>query len=78
MRGIQFVPKNVTARVGEKVVWINEDNVEHDVVADSGARFHSRAFGQGGRFSYTPSRPGTIAYECNLHVGMTAKVTVTP
>ena len=77
MQDIQFVPKQVTVRVGQKVRWVNDDNVQHDVIADSGARFHSRTFGKGGTFTFTPTKPGTIAYECDLHPGMTGTLTVT-
>ena len=70
MRNIQFSPKDQTVKVGQKVTWVNEDSVDHDVKADSGADFSSDQFGKGGKFSFTPTKPGEIKYECTLHPGM--------
>lgn len=76
MHDIQFQPKDVTVKVGQKVRWVNDDTVQHNVVADSGAHFHSQNFGQGGTFTYTPTKPGTITYECDLHPGMDGTLNV--
>src|SRR3954453_8729536 len=77
MKNIAFSPKNATVKVGQKVTWTNHDAVQHNVVADSGASFKSSDFGQNGTFSFTPTKAGTIKYECTLHPGMTAVLTVT-
>jgi plastocyanin len=45
-------------------------------VAQEGADFESDTFGEGGTFSYTPDRPGTIAYVCTIHPGMDGTLTV--
>jgi plastocyanin len=76
MQNIQFAPKDTTVKVGQKITWVNEDSVDHDVAADSGADFKSDAFGKGGTFEFTPDKAGTIKYECTLHPGMTATLTV--
>lgn len=76
MQNIAFVPKQVTVHVGQRIRWVNDDTVQHDVKADSGARFQSRDFGRGGSFTYTPRATGTIAYECDLHPGMVGTLTV--
>ena len=34
-------------------------------------------FGQGGTYSYTPTKPGKIEYTCTLHPGMDGELTVT-
>ena len=70
MKDIQFVPARSRVKVGDKVTWRNEDPLDHNVIARSGARFKSRAFGQGGTYSFTPKEPGTIKYVCTLHPGM--------
>jgi plastocyanin len=76
MENVQFAPKDTTVKVGQKVKWVNEDSVDHDVTADSGADFKSDSFGKGGTFEFTPDKAGTIKYECTLHPGMTATLNV--
>ena len=76
MQNIQFAPKDTTVKVGQKVTWTNDDNTDHNVTADSGADFKSKDFGNGGTFSFTPDKAGTIKYECTIHPGMTATLTV--
>jgi plastocyanin len=76
MANIAFDPKSTTVKVGQKVTWVNDDSVDHNVTADSGADFKSKDFGKGGTFSFTPTKAGTIKYECTIHPGMTATLTV--
>jgi plastocyanin len=76
MQNIQFAPKDTTVKVGQKVKWVNEDSVDHNVSADSGADFKSDNFGKGGSFEFTADKAGTIKYECTLHPGMTATLNV--
>ena len=77
MKNIAFSPQTVDAKVGQKIDWTNDDAVDHNVTATSGASFRSNDFGQGGTFSYTPTRAGTIAYVCTLHPGMDGTIVVT-
>jgi plastocyanin len=77
MRDIAFAPTEVRVRVGQEIDWTNDDSVDHNVTATSGADFRSDDFGQGGTYSYTPTRAGTIDYVCTLHPGMDATIVVT-
>ena len=78
MKNIQFNPKAQTVKVGEKVTWVNEDDVDHNVVTTGGdAKFESENFGKGGTYSYTPTKAGEIEYTCTLHPGMDGELTVT-
>jgi plastocyanin len=77
MQNIQFSPKDTTVKVGDKVTWTNDDNTDHNVTAQSGADFKSKDFGNGGTFSFTADKAGTIEYVCTIHPGMTATLTVT-
>ena len=76
MQNIAFDPKAVTVKVGQKITWTNDDSVDHNVTADSGADFKSDNFGKDGTFEFTPDKAGTIKYECTIHPGMTATLTV--
>jgi plastocyanin len=76
MQNIAFDPKAVTVKVGQKITWTNGDTTDHNVTADSGADFKSDNFGKDGTFEFTPDKAGTIKYECTIHPGMTATITV--
>lgn len=76
MKDIQFVPKQATVKVGQKVVWTNDEAVQHDVRALEGAKFHSELFGQGGTYEYTPTKAGTLEYDCSVHPGMVGTLVI--
>jgi plastocyanin len=75
MRDIRFDPEKATAKVGQKVCWTNDDDVQHDAVADSG-QFKSSLFGKGETFTTTVDKPGDIPYVCTVHPAMTATLSV--
>jgi len=77
MKNIQFSPKSVTAKVGQTVKWTNDDSVDHNVTATSGATFKSSTFGQGKSYSTKLTKAGTINYVCTIHPGMTGTLIVT-
>jgi plastocyanin len=70
MQNIAFDPTAVTVKVGQKITWTNDDSVDHNVTADSGADFKSKDFGKGGTFTFTATKAGKITYECTLHPNM--------
>jgi len=76
MKDIQFEPKAVKAKVGQTVTWTNDESVEHNVVAKSGADFSSKAFGLGKMFTAKVEEPGKIDYVCTLHPGMDGTIEV--
>lgn len=76
MKNIAFTPRSVTVKVGQKITWTNQEGIDHNVVADSGADFQSDNFGEGKTFTFTPAKTGTIKYECTIHPGMTGTITV--
>ena len=76
MKDLRFHPPRLEVRVGQKVTWRNDDKLDHNVIARSGASFASRAFGGGKSYSFTPRRAGQIAYVCTLHPGMAGRLVV--
>lgn len=76
IENIEFVPKRVTARVGQRVRWTNADPVPHTVAANDGAEFGSRALGRGETFSFVPTKPGTVSYFCTIHEGQVGTLVV--
>jgi plastocyanin len=78
MRDIKFDPENAQATVGDTVCWPNEDEIQHNAVAESGADFESELYGKGETFSTELTEPGTVEYVCTIHPGMTGTIEVTP
>jgi plastocyanin len=76
MVDIKFDPQDATAGVGQEVCWINEDTVDHNAVAESGADFKSELYGKGETFTTAIDSPGTVEYVCTVHPGMTGTLTV--
>ena len=74
MKNIAFNPKSVTVKVGQTVKWVNQDSAPHNV---TGGPLHSPTFGNGGSFTFKPTKAGTISYVCTVHPGMTGKLIVT-
>jgi plastocyanin len=76
MRNFAFSPERVDARVGQTVRWTNEDDAEHNVVAEGAGGFRSPNFGKGGTYEHRLTRRGTIAYVCTIHPGMRGRIVV--
>ncbi len=76
MQNLRFKPDHVQVAVGQKITWRNDENIGHDVKADSGASFSSETFNKDGTYSFTPTKAGTIKYECTLHPGMDGTIDV--
>jgi plastocyanin len=75
MANIQFAPDKATAKVGDTVCWVNDDDIQHDVIAD-GKQFQSALFGKGHTFSWKADKAGSVPYVCSVHPAMTATLTV--
>jgi plastocyanin len=77
MQNTAFSPASISAKVGQTIVWTNEDSFDHNVTAKKGENFKSKNFGQGQTYSYKLDKPGTISYVCTIHPGMQGTITVT-
>jgi plastocyanin len=78
MKDIKFAPETATVKTGQKVCWVNDDTVQHDAQAESGADFKSELFGKGQTFTATVSKAGTVHYVCSVHPGMHGTLDVKP
>jgi len=72
-----FKPETITVPVGSTVIWKNDDDTVHTVVALDGT-FRSQALDTEDKFSFTFDKAGTFEYFCSLHPYMKAKVVVAP
>jgi plastocyanin len=76
MKDTQFQPEKANANKGQQVCWINEDAIQHNAVAESGASFKSELFNKGETFTTTVDKAGTVKYVCTVHPGMTGQLEV--
>lgn len=81
MKNSQFTPQNIKVKKGTTVTWVNEDTVQHNVVAfdpsdQSGLPAQNQLFGNGLSYSYTFEIIGTFKYKCTPHPFMTGSVEV--
>ena len=77
MHNIQFEPKTQKVKVGQKVCWVNDDDVQHDVEADNN-QFHSALFGKDNHFTTKITKAGEVSYVCTVHPNMTATLKFSP
>jgi len=80
-----FAPNPVNAKVGDTVIWTNDDSQPHTVTSGSNGtpdkKFDSSPNFQPllvpkGTFKHTFTEAGTFDYYCQLHPAMVGKVTV--
>ncbi len=69
-----FSPATLSVAVGTTVTWMHMGSAKHTVTS---ASFDSGILSAGATFSYTFLSPGTYAYRCDLHSGMTGTIVVT-
>jgi plastocyanin len=72
-----FDGKVIRIKAGERVRWVNEDQLQHTVTADDGG-FDSGLVNPGRTFERVFDRPGEYAYHCTPHPFMTGRVIVEP
>ena len=78
MKDIQYVPKDVTVKAGDRVSWTNSDSLTHTVTkkAGPGPKFDSGNMDPGAKFELTFDRTGKIDYFCTIHPNQTGTVNV--
>jgi len=78
IRSRAFRPHVMRLGVGHIIVFTNDDDVPHTVRRLGGGLPRSGAIPPGGRFEFTPLRPGTIRFRCIIHPRMTGELVVSP
>ncbi|MBA3750091.1 MAG: cupredoxin domain-containing protein [Nitrosopumilus sp.] len=80
-----FSPNPVEVKVGQKVIWTNDDTLQHTVTSgsagspDSGKEFDSgltKLLNKGDTFEYTFTTAGEFPYYCQLHPNQVGTVIV--
>jgi plastocyanin len=72
-----FTPATLTVIAGTKIVFLNHDDLPHNVV-DAKGSFRSKALDTDESFERVFDKPGEFVYFCGLHPQMKGKIVVTP
>ena len=73
----QYLPPTLNIAAGTRVVWINKDDDEHNMVSETNPRtLESPLIHLNESFSFVFAQPGTFAYFCEPHDFMHAVVVV--
>jgi plastocyanin len=72
--GNRFRPARITISRGDRVRWVNRDNVVHTTT--SSRDLWDATLAPGERFTRRFRRAGTFNYECTIHFGMTGRIVV--
>jgi len=75
IKGMEFSPKTLTIKAGDKVKFINKDNAPHTASATDG-RFESGELQEGQSEIVTFEKADTYAYYCMFHPSMSGKIIV--
>jgi plastocyanin len=80
MKNTAFSLTSIKIKKGTKVVWTNQDSIQHNVVADSnnanGLPTENELIGKGQTYTFTFNTVGTVKYHCTPHPFMAATIEV--
>lgn len=77
LRDVAFRPDTVWISVGDSVIWVNGDQLEHTVTAADGS-WSSGLLAAGQRFARVFAESGEFSYVCEPHPHMQGVVVVRP
>ena len=75
IKGFKFVPADVTVKVGDTIVWTNDDSAPHTVESSDGV-LRSDELSKGDTYEYKFTKAGKHDYICGIHPSMHGSVTV--
>jgi plastocyanin len=64
---MKFIPELVTVKIGDKIIWTNEDIGIHTATSKD---FHSGSIRPKKSWSYVTTTAGEFPYKCLFHSGM--------
>jgi plastocyanin len=70
-----FTPQSLTVGRGTRVLWRNQDSMDHTVTSNNGF-FDSGNIRSKGSFSFVFSDAGSYQYHCRIHPQMTGTIVV--
>lgn len=69
---MQFTPAALNVKIGDTVVWINKDMVDHDVTSDKGDSFYSDTLHVGSTWKMAVK--DSAGYHCSIHPTMLGRL----
>jgi plastocyanin len=75
IKDMKFDPAELDIAVGDTVVWTNNDDRDHTVVAKN-KTFQSDNLSKGDTYQYTFKKAGKFDYSCSYHPRMKGTITV--
>ena len=75
IEGMQFVPRALTVKSGDSVVWVNKDLFPHTATSEAGG-FDSQQIAASESWRHTFGKTGEFSYVCTLHPTMKATIEV--
>ena len=75
IENMQFMPATLAVRVGDRIVWRNDDLVPHTATTLTG-RFDSGTIAHGKSWTHVAGQRGTLPYVCTFHPMMKAALVV--
>ncbi|HEV2294643.1 MAG TPA: cupredoxin domain-containing protein [Tepidisphaeraceae bacterium] len=75
IKNSKFSPASLTITAGEKVVWKNDDDKDHTIIADDKS-FKSDNLSPEDDFEHTFKKSGTFKYGCRYHPREKGTITV--
>ena len=72
IRDLSYKPDTVNLHVGDTVMFVNDDEVRHDVTGDV---LKSGDLDRGKSWRYTFEKSGTYTYVCSYHAWMKGSIT---
>jgi plastocyanin len=75
IKEMKFDPDTLKVKVGQTIVWRNDDDRDHTVAADDKS-FKSENLKNGDTFRYTFKKAGKYPYSCTYHPRMKATIIV--
>jgi plastocyanin len=72
IRGMQYVPAELSVAVGDTIVWTNRDVLPHTVTSGipAPATFDSKEIGATKQWTLTVTAAGEYSYACTYHPTM--------
>ena len=78
-RNQEFSVRDLEVRVGDRVTFVNGDNVTHNLYSETkGLEFEIELQPPGRSDSVTFARPGAVEVRCAIHSAMKLRVDVKP
>lgn len=73
---LQFSPNSLSINTGDIVQWTNTGSVTHTVTFDNASSLSDPSLAGGATWQVKFTSPGSYAYHCSIHSGMTGTITV--